>query len=167
MKLNGLALAGDYMRAASFLSWAMGGLGDWGDSIFDRFRVQSLFKLPTVSCHRSPRIAAEWALHCNHPSDNRNGGIMTEWERRPRSDEPMMEQRKLRDDQGRQWIGSVSSGRFEGGEENAEVLFVCEDQPDERKRFASLGLPPAEADDAWRKMGDREVEALFKESNEV
>lgn len=88
-----------------------------------------------------------------------------EWERRPKSDEPIAEQRTIEDEEGRRWTGSVSSGRFEGGEENAEVIFVCEDQPSAIKRVADLGVKPAAADDMWRTMPDAEVEEVFRRSS--
>ena len=86
------------------------------------------------------------------------------WARRPKEDEPVAEQRSITDGEGRRWTGIISSGRLEGGEENAEVIFVCEDQPSEIKRVANLGVPPRDADDLWRKIGDDEVEAVFKRS---
>ena len=87
-----------------------------------------------------------------------------EWERRPKSDEPVAEQRSAKDDEGRVWTGMVSSGRFAGGEENAEVIFVCEDQPSEIKRTADLGVPPGEADDLWRAMPQNQVDDVFRRS---
>lgn len=87
-----------------------------------------------------------------------------EWERRPKSDEPVAEQRSITDDEGRKWTGMVSSGRFQGGEENAEVLFVCEDQTSELKRVADLGVPPGDADDLWRGLPQSEVEDVFRRS---
>jgi hypothetical protein len=87
-----------------------------------------------------------------------------EWERRPKSDEPVNEQRALTDDDGRRWVGSVMSGRFGGGEENAEVLFVCEDQPSEMKRVSDLGVPARDADDHWRGLPDAQVEETFRRS---
>jgi len=86
------------------------------------------------------------------------------WKRQPAENEPVMEQRTFRDDQGRQWTGMVTSGRLEGGEVNAEVVFVCNDQPSETKRVASLGVDAAHADDAFRAMDDREVRDLFRNS---
>ena len=87
-----------------------------------------------------------------------------EWEKRPKGDEPVAEQRRVRDAEGRQWVGSVSSGRFAGGEENAEVIWVCEDQPSEAKRTADLGVPPGEADEMWRQLDTAEVQAVFERS---
>ena len=87
-----------------------------------------------------------------------------EWEKRPKSDEPVNEQRRLTDDEGRTWIGSVTSGRFQGGEENAEVLFVCDDQPSELKRVADLGIPARDADTHWRGVSDDEVGEVFRRS---
>jgi sulfate adenylyltransferase subunit 1 (EFTu-like GTPase family) len=86
------------------------------------------------------------------------------WERRPKEDEPAMVQRIFRDDDGRTWTGSVTSGRLEGGEDFAEVLFVCNDQPAETKRVATLEFPPGEADRKWKLMADDEVTALFNRS---
>ena len=86
------------------------------------------------------------------------------WERRPKEDESVMTHRYVRDDQGRVWAGSVMSGRFEGGEDFSEVLFICSDQPNETKRVATLEYPPAEASGRWKMMGDSEVETLFSQS---
>lgn len=86
------------------------------------------------------------------------------WERRPREDEPVMAQRSFQDESGRSWTGSVTSGRVEGGEDFAEVLFVCNDQPGEIKRVASLDFPPGEADRAWSGMAEDEVVDLFRRS---
>ena len=87
-----------------------------------------------------------------------------DWERRPKSDEPIATQREIFDDSGRRWVGSVSSGRLPGGEENAEVIWVCADQPSELKRVADLGVPPGEADDLWLELGEEEVNSVFRES---
>jgi hypothetical protein len=87
-----------------------------------------------------------------------------DWERRPKSDEPIAEQRSITDDRGRKWTGIVSSGRFEGGEENAEVLFVCDDLPTALKRVADLEVPPATADDLWRGLPQQEVDEMFRRS---
>ena len=86
------------------------------------------------------------------------------WERRPKSDEPVMAQRTFVDDEGRRWTGSIMSGRLEGGEDFAEVLFVCNDQPAATKRVVTLDYAPAEADDRWSAMGDQEVFDLFRRS---
>jgi len=86
------------------------------------------------------------------------------WERRSRDDEPVAEQRTITDDDGRRWTGTVSSGRFPGGEENAEVIWVCDDQPSELKRVADLGIPPGRADKVWLSMNDDEVSAVFLDS---
>jgi hypothetical protein len=86
------------------------------------------------------------------------------WERRPKDDEPVMTQRTFQDDSGRNWTGSVTSGRMEGGEDFAEVLFVCNDQPAETKRVISLDYPPREAGRRWSAMGDDEVVDLFRRS---
>lgn len=87
------------------------------------------------------------------------------WERRPKDDEPTMAQRTFEDDGGRSWTGSVTSGRMEGGEDFAEVLFVCNDQPGETKRVANLEYPPGEADRRWSAMGDDEIAELFRRSS--
>jgi hypothetical protein len=86
------------------------------------------------------------------------------WARQPEDHTPHAEQRELTDEQGRKWIGSVRSGMREGGEANAEVLFVCEDQPSELKRLGRLDTPAAEADEVWRSLGEAEVEAVFRRS---
>ena len=86
------------------------------------------------------------------------------WERRPKSDEPVANQRTITDDIGRRWVGTVSSGRFQGGEENAEVIWVCTDQPSELKRVADLGIPPGEADDVWLELGEEDVVSVFRDS---
>ena len=68
-----------------------------------------------------------------------------------------MAQREVKDDRGRTWVGSITSGTVRGGEERAEVIFVCRDQPSELKRVGHLELPPAEAATAWNKMRPDEV----------
>ena len=87
-----------------------------------------------------------------------------DWAKRPKSDEPVAEQRNIKDDDGRTWVGTVSSGRFQGGEHNAEVIWVCEDQTSEIKRVSDLGVAPAEADDRWRQMEQEEIDAVFGRS---
>lgn len=87
-----------------------------------------------------------------------------EWERRPLEATPSMEQRRLRDDRGRVWVGSVTSGTVRGGEEHAEVVFVCQDQPGELKRVARLDVPAAEIGARWRAMADAEVIEAFERS---
>ena len=87
-----------------------------------------------------------------------------EWERRPKDDEPVMAQRSFQDDRGRSWTGSITSGRVEGGEDFAEVLFVCNDQPMEMKRIATLDQPPGEAERRWSDLPDDEVVELFRRS---
>jgi hypothetical protein len=84
------------------------------------------------------------------------------WAKRPKSDEPVAEQRSVTDERGRTWVGSVTSGRFEGGEQNAEVVWVCDDQPSETKLVSDLGVAPAEADDRWRNMEESEIKAAFE-----
>jgi hypothetical protein len=86
------------------------------------------------------------------------------WERRPEAETPRMETRSFKDGEGRRWSGSVMSGRFAGGEERAEVIFVCEDVPAEAKRFTRLDSPPKQAADAWRSMDEAGVQALFRDS---
>lgn len=83
------------------------------------------------------------------------------WSRRPERDTPRMEQRRFRDERGRLWTGSVSSGTVRGGESHAEVIFVCEDHPGQLKRVARLDMAPAEADDAWQSMDDDDVRRTF------
>ena len=75
-----------------------------------------------------------------------------------------MSQRSFKDDRGRLWTGSVMSGRMEGGEEHAEVLFVCDDQPAETKRVATLEAAPRDADEQWVTMADDEVVQVFNRS---
>ena len=86
------------------------------------------------------------------------------WERRPEADTPLGSQRSFTDERGRHWTGSVMSGRLEGGEQRAEVLFVCDDQPTETKRVVSMEAAPREADERWITMADDEVVELFKRS---
>ncbi len=86
------------------------------------------------------------------------------WERRPKEDEPTMAQRSFLDEDGRNWTGSVMSGRMEGGEDFAEVLFVCDDQPAETKRVATLEIAPGDADKRWSAMGDDEIVDVFRRS---
>lgn len=86
------------------------------------------------------------------------------WTGRPDEDTPRMETRTFTDEQGRRWAGSVISGRFAGGEQRAEVVFVCEDVPSETKRFARIDAPPSEAADQWRSLNESEVRALFRDS---
>lgn len=86
------------------------------------------------------------------------------WDRRPEDETPRMETRSFTDDEGRRWAGSVMSGRFAGGEERAEVIFVCEDSPSESKRFTRLDVPPTQAAEEWRAMDESRVQALFRDS---
>jgi hypothetical protein len=86
------------------------------------------------------------------------------WERRPEDETPMMEQREVKDGRGRTWVGSITSGTQRGGEEHAEVVFICLDQPAELKRVGHLGLPPREAADAWRTMRPDEVRDVLDRS---
>jgi hypothetical protein len=86
------------------------------------------------------------------------------WERRPEEETPRMETRTFTDDEGRRWAGSVISGRFAGGEQHAEVIFVCEDAPGEEKRYVRLDRPPAEAADEWRSLDESGIRALFRDS---
>jgi hypothetical protein len=89
------------------------------------------------------------------------------WDRRSEEDTPRMETRSFQDEAGRRWSGSVISGRFAGGEKQAEVIFVCEDEPGETKRFARLESPPSRAADEWRGMDESQVRALFRDSQEA
>ncbi|HSJ23363.1 MAG TPA: hypothetical protein VK929_01685 [Longimicrobiales bacterium] len=82
-------------------------------------------------------------------------------------DTPRMETRTFEDERGRRWAGSVISGRFAGGEQRGEVIFVCEDAPGESKRFARLESTPARAAAEWRSMDEAQVRALFRESEEA
>jgi hypothetical protein len=84
--------------------------------------------------------------------------------RRDESETPRMETRTFTDDEGRRWAGSVMSGRFKGGEEHAEVIFVCEDVPSEEKRFTRLDVAPAEAAEEWKRMGEAEMRQVFGRS---
>lgn len=84
--------------------------------------------------------------------------------RRDESATPRMETRTFTDDDGRRWAGSVMSGRFKGGEEHAEVIFVCEDTPSEEKRFTRLDVAPAEAAEEWKRMGEAEMRQVFDRS---
>jgi hypothetical protein len=86
------------------------------------------------------------------------------WERRPEDQTPQMETRRFTDEEGRRWSGSVMSGRFSGGEARAEVIFVCEDDPGELKRFARLETAPAEAAEEWRSMDESRVRRLLRDS---
>jgi len=90
-----------------------------------------------------------------------------EWEKRPSREEPVAETRTFSDDRGRRWTGTVMSGQYPHGEENAEVVFVCEDQPAERHRIAKLGRGAAKADNAFRRLKDDEVLDLFRKSREI
>jgi hypothetical protein len=80
---------------------------------------------------------------------------------------PRMEQRGFTDERGRSWVGSVTSGTWEGGEENAEAIFVCTDQPSEPKRVARLRVPAREVDDYWRGLDESEVRNVFESSEEA
>jgi hypothetical protein len=85
-------------------------------------------------------------------------------ERRDESETPRMETRTFTDEDGRRWAGSVMSGRFAGGEQRAEVIFVCEDVPSEAKRSVQLDADPVEAASRWRGMAESEMLELFRES---
>ncbi|HEX6309035.1 MAG TPA: hypothetical protein VFZ69_12650 [Longimicrobiales bacterium] len=87
--------------------------------------------------------------------------------RRDESDTPRAESRSFTGDDGRRWSGVVMSGRFAGGEDHAEVIFVCEDTPSETKRFARLDSPPAEAAEQWRSMPEEEMRVLLRDSEAV
>ena len=85
-------------------------------------------------------------------------------ERRPESDTPRMETRSFTANDGRRWSGSVMSGRFAGGEDHAEVFFVCEDVPSEVKRATRQDSPPVEAADEWRSMDEPALLDVFRRS---
>jgi hypothetical protein len=89
------------------------------------------------------------------------------WDKRPEEETPQMETRTFTDESGRRWSGSVMSGRFAGGEQHAEVIFVCEDEPSETKRFVRLDSPPARAAEEWRGMDETQVRGLFRDSQEA
>ena len=84
------------------------------------------------------------------------------WARWPASETPRAERRSVVDDRGRHWTGTVHSGSQRRGEEHAEVLFVCADQPLEGKRIARLRIPAAEVDTRWRAMAEDEVREVFR-----
>lgn len=86
------------------------------------------------------------------------------WDRRGEDETPRMETRTFTDAEGRRWSGSIMSGRFAGGEQRAEVIFVCEDSPSEAKRYTRLETPPAQAADEWRSLDEAQVQALFRDS---
>lgn len=88
-----------------------------------------------------------------------------DWSRRPEQDTPRMAQREFRDERGRRWTGSVTSGTVEGGEDRAEIIFVCRDQPSAQKRVGSLDVPPRRAEDRWRAMDDREIVDVFRQAD--
>lgn len=87
-----------------------------------------------------------------------------DWARRSADDEPEMVQRDVEDGRGRRWTGSVRSGTLRGGEDNADVIFVCRDQPGELKRVARLDVPAEDAAKRWRRMDDAEVRAILDRS---
>ncbi len=86
------------------------------------------------------------------------------WARRSWHETPRMEQREVKDGRGRTWVGSITSGTVRGGEEHAEVVFICRDQPGELKRVGRLNVPPGEAPAAWREMRPDEVLDLLDRS---
>ncbi len=86
------------------------------------------------------------------------------WDRRPEDETPQAEQRGFRDERGRHWTGTVRSGSERRGEEHAEVIFVCDDQPSEVKRTARLAIPAADVGQRWRVLPDDEVLAAFRRS---
>ncbi len=85
-----------------------------------------------------------------------------DWERRPEAETPVAEQRTFRDDRGRQWTGIASSGTQRKGEEHAEVMFVCDDQPSEHKRSARVRVSAAEVGRYWAAADDAEVMDVFR-----
>lgn len=84
--------------------------------------------------------------------------------RRDESETPQAESRSFSDEQGRRWSGVVMSGRFAGGEEHAEVIFVCEDQPSETKRSARLDAKPVDAAEEWKRMDEEQMRQVFRDS---
>jgi len=86
------------------------------------------------------------------------------WARRDESETPRAEQREFRDERGRRWVGTVTSGTDRGGEEHAEVVFVCCDQPSELKRVGRLDVPAAKADRRWAEISEDEVRETFRRS---
>jgi hypothetical protein len=88
-------------------------------------------------------------------------------ERRPEEETPEMATRSFTDDTGRSWAGSVISGRFAGGEQHAEVIFVCEDEPGEAKRYVRLDRAPVEAAEEWSRLDESEMKALLRNSEAV
>ncbi len=87
------------------------------------------------------------------------------WDRRPEDETPRAEARTFCDNRGRRWTGMVRSGSERHGEEHAEVIFVCDDQPSETKRVARLAIPAAKVDERWRGMPEAEVLAAFRRSH--
>jgi hypothetical protein len=105
------------------------------------------------------------ALAVNHEVGSQlSGGSEMSWDRRSEEDTPQMETRTFEDESGRRWSGSVISGRFAGGEQRAEVIFVCEDAPGEAKRFVRLDSEPSRAAEEWRRMDDAAMQTLFRDS---
>jgi hypothetical protein len=88
-----------------------------------------------------------------------------DWARRSEDETPRAEQRELRDERGRLWVGTVTSGTLRDGEDHAEVIFVCPDQPSELKRVARLDVPAADADRGWLRMSEEEVRSVFRRSD--
>lgn len=87
-----------------------------------------------------------------------------DWAKRPERDTPLMQKREFHDARGRRWTGSITSGTVRGGEEHAEVIFVCRDQPNEQKRVGRLDLSPVDAGDRWREMAEEEIRDVFQDS---
>jgi hypothetical protein len=87
-----------------------------------------------------------------------------EWERQSERATPAAEPRSVVDDQGRRWTGQVTSGRMGGGEEYAEVIFACDDQPSEPKRVSRMNEPPVRASRSWRSMQDADLREVFDRS---
>jgi hypothetical protein len=121
---------------------------------------------PGESAHPGPVVApgAGSGTLPDHATREEIGMSDGEWSRRPESDTPKAEQRDVRDDEGRAWIGTVTSGTLAGGEAHAEVVWVCRDTPSEAKRVSRLDTPAAEADEAWRGMSDDDARGVFRRS---
>ncbi len=86
-------------------------------------------------------------------------------DRRPEDETPQAEPHSFRDERGRRWTGVVRSGSGRRGEEHAEVIFVCNDQPSGVKRVSRLAIPAAEVGERWRVMPDAEVLDAFRRSS--
>lgn len=89
---------------------------------------------------------------------------MSDFARRPEDQTPHAERRTIRDDWGRSWVGTVTSGHLPGGEEHAEVSWICVDAPSETKLVTRLDAPAATVDEHWRSMSTDDVAQAFRRS---